>query len=620
MKTRVMPAVTNGHTRVAAVKVLSPQRMAVTHATWLSASDLLLVGTLPAPMAAALDQRDGDAGKPRFLTLPSRRGESDPDNTSVLVHWPVLGALTATASTAGSPTVRIAADEVDRRAITVRDFARDALAWHDPQTRAAVLRFVVDATSRRAPERRRVSRAGELVAVDRDVRVSAALHELRQALRERLPVGITPGGPVALVDAVARIDRDAFYMRGRIGVGASGLARVTAVSPECSRVELLDRAYWHDLAVAGSNQDAITAWQAFSVFFTCAPSLRLGGWIVEVETRAGELLEVGAPNVAAQPGDVIGIVLEDLAAEALPANKLRTGHVLPAVRRLQRARRRSASLRTVKQFGTPPAEPPVSVVIPLYRRIDLIEHQMTQFADDPYMQSVDLVYVLDSPELEDELLGVAGRLYPLYRQPFRLAAVTENLGFAGANNLGASIARGRLLLLLNSDVFPEKAGWLEAMVRFHDSLPNPGAIGPKLLYEDDTIQHAGMFFERLSDTQSWNNEHHFKGMHRDLPAARRSRPVPAVTGACLMVERAMYHELGGLSGDYLQGDFEDSEFCLRLLDAGRQNWYFADVALYHLEASSYDPERRRVHDGFNRWLHTHLWGERLAALEAPSIS
>jgi GT2 family glycosyltransferase len=243
---------------------------------------------------------------------------------------------------------------------------------------------------------------------------------------------------------------------------------------------------------------------------------------------------------------------------------------------------------------------------------------MTQFADDPGMQSADLIYVLDSPELKDELLGMARRLFPLYQQPFRVALAKANAGFAGANNLGASIARGRLLLLLNSDVFPEAPGWLDAMVRFYDSIPKAGAVGPKLLYEDGTIQHAGMYFERLGDTQPWNNEHYFKGMHRDLPAATRSRPVAAVTGACLMVAKELYTRLGGLSGDYVQGDFEDSEFCLRLLEAGRQNWYFADVALYHLEAASYDPERRRVHDGFNRWLHSHLWGERLAALSIPA--
>jgi GT2 family glycosyltransferase len=88
----------------------------------------------------------------------------------------------------------------------------------------------------------------------------------------------------------------------------------------------------------------------------------------------------------------------------------------------------------------------------------------------------------------------------------------------------------------------------------------------------------------------------------------------------MMVAKDLYEEMGGLSGDYVQGDFEDSDLCLRLLAAGRQNWYFADVALYHLEASSYDPERRRLHDGFNRWLHTHLWADRLASLDGAGTA
>ena len=63
--------------------------------------------------------------------------------------------------------------------------------------------------------------------------------------------------------------------------------------------------------------------------------------------------------------------------------------------------------------------------------------------------------------------------------------------------------------------------------------------------------------------------------------------MPAVTGACLMVERALYERSGGLPDDYVQGGYEDSDLCLRLIEAGRRNWYMADVELYHLEAQSY---------------------------------
>ncbi len=588
-------------------------------AAWLSDSDLLLTGRLPAQVASAAARSDSGPDGPRFMVLPFRRGESVAGIARVLVHWRLCdGDLPATLSTAGSPSGTVAASAVKRVLGTEQDLARESLAWMAPETRAAVLEFLVEGASGPEPAPRRRDDRGSLFGTEREVRLSASLHALREALRERLPVTLAPGGPMALVDAVARLDRDAFFIRGRIRPGSSRPLRVTVVSPEGSRVEILERAYWYDLAPSREAQDS--AWKGFAAFVSCAPSARPEGWLVELETRAGALLEVGAPKVSTSASDVVRIVLEDLVAERLPASTLRTGQIVPAIRRLQRARQRAAAIETVKQFGPPIASPAVSVVVPLYRRIDLIEHQLTQFAGDPEMRSAELIYVLDSPELEDELLDSARRLFPLYGQPFRVAILSANVGFAGANNLGASIARGRLLLLMNSDVFPDKPGWLGAMARFYDGLASPGAIGPKLLYEDDTLQHAGMFFERLSDTLPWNNEHFFKGMHRDLPAAAVSRPVPAVTGACMMIATELYQRLGGLSGDYVQGDFEDSDLCLRLLEAGRQNWYFADVALYHLEASSYDPERRRLHDAFNRWFHTHLWGTRLEALGGPDVA
>lgn len=612
MKTSTTSA-TNGRLRIARTKVASPHRLVIELAAWLSESDLLLIGRLPAPVAAAVAQRDFAAGQPLFQVLPSRRADGDPSTSRVIAYWPLLHGGLASGSTPGLPSVRVVAADVAERMGTLQELAREGLAWHDPQTRSEVLDFVIRATTAASAPPRRATRRSPTFTIDREVRLSAALHALREALRERLPVSLTHGGPMALVDAVARLDRDAFFIRGRVRAGASAPVRVTAVSPEGSRVDILERAYWYDLT-GPKDQSSEGEWKGFAVFLTAAPSVRPEGWLIELETKSGELLEVGAPKVATQTTDVIRIILEELTVERLPATKFRTTQVVPAVKRLQRARQRVVRVETVKQFGTPPVSPATSVIVPLYRRIDLIEHQLTQFADDPDFQSGDLIYVLDSPELEDELIENARRLFALYRLPFRVAVLSANVGFAGANNLGASIADGRLLLFLNSDVFPESPGWLHGMARFYEGLPNAGAVGPKLLYEDDTLQHAGMFFERLNETQPWNNEHYFKGMYRDLPAAAQSRPVPAVTGACMMVAKDLYLEVGGMSGDYLQGDFEDSDLCLRLLEAGRQNWYFADVALYHLEASSYDPSRRRLHDGFNRWLHTHIWAERLGAL------
>jgi GT2 family glycosyltransferase len=179
---------------------------------------------------------------------------------------------------------------------------------------------------------------------------------------------------------------------------------------------------------------------------------------------------------------------------------------------------------------------------------------------------------------------------------------------------GAALATGRLLLLLNSDVLPERPGWLGRMRKFYDATPKVGALGAKLLYEDDSIQHAGMYFHRLAGSSKWVDGHYFKGMHRSLPAAGVPRLVPIVSGSCLMVDRESYEGIGGLNTAYVQGDYEDAEFCLRLWQSGRENWYLPEAELYHLEGQSYGSAIRASANRYNMWLHNDLWGEEIAEL------
>jgi GT2 family glycosyltransferase len=139
-----------------------------------------------------------------------------------------------------------------------------------------------------------------------------------------------------------------------------------------------------------------------------------------------------------------------------------------------------------------------------------------------------------------------------------------------------------------------------------------------LLYEDDSLQHAGLYFDRPPGAHVWANEHYFKGLHRTLPAANRSRPVAAVTAACMLIDADLYQRFGGLRGSYVQGDYEDSDLCLRLADAGYENWYFAGTALYHLEGQSYPSAERTLASEYNKWLHTYTWRSRLAAMESAA--
>jgi GT2 family glycosyltransferase len=284
------------------------------------------------------------------------------------------------------------------------------------------------------------------------------------------------------------------------------------------------------------------------------------------------------------------------------------------VSRLQAHRLRSLAITEEVQLGPPVPAPMLSIIVPLYGRIDLIEHQLAQFAADSTWARCDLIYVLDSPADWERLAWRTEALARLYGLSLRLLRLNANGGYAAANNLAAIRARADMLLFLNSDVLPSAPGWIERMLATYRSRPRIGALGPKLLFEDNSIQHAGESFQSAGDGFAWDALPCFKGLHRDLPAANQPRRVPAVTGACLMVSRTRFESAGGFDQGYVQGDFEDMDFCLRLLKAGYENWYEPTVELYHLEEVSYPPIARRLQFGYNRWLLACRWAPVISKL------
>ena len=290
-------------------------------------------------------------------------------------------------------------------------------------------------------------------------------------------------------------------------------------------------------------------------------------------------------------------------------------HVGPAVQAVWQHRRVAKRSTTVEQFGPPPINPAVSVIVPLYGRHDLADTQLALFADDADFQKLELIYFVDDPAIYDAFRVACHDLYGLYRVPFTLAFAGSNLGFAGANNAAAALARGQHLLLLNSDVMPKTTGWVGEMLSLYASLQEPGVLGVKLLYEDGSVQHAGMTFRRHAPWGDlWINEHLHKG--QSAQGLTGVRKVEAATAACALVDTALYRELGGLSEDFIIGDFEDSDFCLRAVAAGRRNWVALDIELYHLERQSQDRIGEALWRAtltlYNCWQHHQRWAAQLA--------
>jgi GT2 family glycosyltransferase len=497
---------------------------------------------------------------------------------------------------------RIVSEPKAAETIELKRLVREDLAPHDAEAREAVLEKLAASTALEG------SSSYEL---------STTLYGIREVLRERLPrCEVSEEQPAGLaVGEILAVNESTFWINGWFH-DQDGLGEVTLVSPEGARIELSGTAFRY------ARPDVVQFYSGLGGeaardhgFIACvdlpAPSRLSSGWIAELRTSDGLELEIDCPVVGRDPLAVRSTILGELGQHGTVGGTLAADHGRSALTQLQERVVGEAGVASVDVYGKPPRSPAISIVIPLYKRLDFIEHQMLHFSRDPELAEVDLVYVLDSTEQQDDLARHARELFGLYGLPFRVVNLTSGAGYAGANKLGVEVAEGERLLLLNSDVIPDRPGWLGSMAEFYDATEGIGALGPKLLYEDDTLQHAGMYFRRQSGSDVWENAHCFKGLHRTFPAANVARPMPAVTGACMMIDRRAYEEVGGLPLHYVQGDYEDSELCLRLSEAGLENWYLPAVELYHLEGQSYLPGVRRIPSEYNMWLHASIWGDRI---------
>jgi GT2 family glycosyltransferase len=184
----------------------------------------------------------------------------------------------------------------------------------------------------------------------------------------------------------------------------------------------------------------------------------------------------------------------------------------------------------------------------------------------------------------------------------------RNLGFAGANNQAAREARGKYLVLLNNDT-QGLPGWLAAMLRIAAD-PEVGIVGARLLYPNDSIQHAGVVVAPVLFGRAGLAPYHYAWK---APAAAPNvgfrRDYQIVTGACMVTPRELYLRLGGLDEIYWNG-YEDVDYCLRVREQGLKVTYEPDATLYHFESQSGVQRFRKT--SWNIRVLADRWSERVA--------
>jgi len=140
----------------------------------------------------------------------------------------------------------------------------------------------------------------------------------------------------------------------------------------------------------------------------------------------------------------------------------------------------------------------------------------------------------------------------------------QNVGFIDSCNRGGEAARGEFLVLLNNDTQVTE-GWLEHLLDAFSACPDAGLVGARLLYPNGRLQECGGII--FNDGSGWN---YGRDEAPDRPEYKYLREADYCSGACFMIETALFRELGGLDTRYRPAYYEDTDLCFRVREAGRE--------------------------------------------------
>lgn len=247
-----------------------------------------------------------------------------------------------------------------------------------------------------------------------------------------------------------------------------------------------------------------------------------------------------------------------------------------------------ATVRLGERPGTfrldrePTGNPKVSILIPFRDRPRLLKQCVRSILDKTTYSNYEIVGLDNQSsqaatrELMRTLADSDNRVrFERYDHPFNFSAI---------NNFGAGLVDGEHLLLLNNDTEVISPEWLSAMLA-HSQRDEVGAVGAKLLYPDDRIQHAGAILG-IGGVAGHSHKLLDNDANGYFSRPHLTQNISAVTGACLMVKKSLYEHLGGLQEHYLSVAFNDIDFCIRLREQGLLNIYEPAAVLYHHESVS----------------------------------
>lgn len=225
--------------------------------------------------------------------------------------------------------------------------------------------------------------------------------------------------------------------------------------------------------------------------------------------------------------------------------------------------------------------PLVSIIVPTRDKVGLLRACLDGLLAKTSYPDFEVI-VVDNGSVEPATLAYFDAVARDTR--VRILRYDAPYNYSAINNFAVAAARGSYLCLLNNDTEILDGNWLTEMMR-QAVRPHVGAVGAKLLYDDGSIQHAGVI---VGLGQAAGHAHRF--VRNDRPGyfnqPHIQQYVSAVTAACLVVERAKFEAVGGLDANSLAIAFNDVDLCLKLAAAGWRNIYAPQAVLIHHESRS----------------------------------
>lgn len=268
-----------------------------------------------------------------------------------------------------------------------------------------------------------------------------------------------------------------------------------------------------------------------------------------------------------------------------------------------------ADLKKIEEAGAcfvrfrPKEDDFVSIIIPTKDNARVLDRCLSSIYEKTTGVSYEII-VVNNNGSEPETFA----LFEHYQKQYdNFCVLTQNVpyNYSALNNEAVKIAKGNLLLFLNNDVEVISPDWLFDMAG-EATRCEIGAVGAKLLFPDRSIQHAGIvLLGKLEVGVHLGYRIDERKVLHD-PRYVTNRNVSAVTGACLMMRRRVFEEVGGFD-ESLAVEFNDVDLCLKALRAGYRNLYMGQVCLYHYESMTRRAieNSKRLNDSIlkmaNRW-------------------